>query len=83
MGERCLGRHTARDDVGWRRGLGDPAFAGSARVFGTTRDNHPELRGDDVQPFADIFADDMALGSAGAGELGFNGNPAIFNGAQP
>ena len=72
MGQGSLGRHAACDEVGWCRSLGDPAFAGSARVFGATGDDHPELGGNDIQPFADIFADDMALGSAGAGELGFN-----------
>ncbi|WP_425348406.1 hypothetical protein [Sulfitobacter pontiacus] len=34
--------------------------------------DHPELRGDDIQSFADSFPDDMTLGSAGAGALGFN-----------
>ena len=72
MGQSGLGRHAACDDVGWRRSLGDPAFAGSARVFGATGYDHPELRGDDIQPFTDILADDMTLSPAGAGEVRFN-----------
>ena len=44
--------------------MGNPAFAGPTGVFGTMGDNHPELGGDDVQPFTDIFANDMALSPA-------------------
>ena len=54
--------------------LGNPAFTGSAGVFGPPGDDHPELGGDDVQPFADIFANDMARGSATTGQLGFDGH---------
>lgn len=68
MGQRGLGRHAASDDVGRCRGLGDPALARPAGIFGATGNDHPELRRDNVQPFADILANDVTLGPTGAGE---------------
>lgn len=70
--QRGLGWHAARNDMRWRRSLGDPAFAGPASVFGAPGDNHAELDRNDIQPLADILTNHMALSPAGAGELRLN-----------
>lgn len=67
MGERCLGWHTACDNVRGSWGLDDSALTGPAGVFWPPCNDHPELGRDDVKPFADILTDGMTLGSAGAG----------------
>ena len=69
MRQRGLGWHAACDDMGWRRGLGDPAFTRPAGVFGATRDDHAELGRNDIKPFADILADHMTFGPTGAGDV--------------
>ena len=52
--------------------LGDPTLTRSAGVFGATGDDHTELGGDDVQPFADILANHMTLGPTGAIDIRFD-----------
>ncbi len=48
-------------DAGRRRRLENTAFAGPAAVFWTAGDNHPELGRDHVEPFGDVFTDDVHL----------------------
>ena len=54
--QKRLGRNAALDDVrrGW--GLNDPVGILEG-VFGSARDDHPELRRDHVEPFGHIFPD--------------------------
>lgn len=59
MGDGRFRRQAALDQP--RRGgcLHDGFFAGPARIFGTARDQHPELGRHDVEPFAHVLADPM------------------------
>jgi hypothetical protein len=48
--------------------LDDAALAGAAGVFRPAHHQHPELRGNDVEPFADVLADPVQRAfAAGAG----------------
>jgi hypothetical protein len=68
VGDRRIGRQAALDQPRRRRRLEDDVLAGAASVFGPAHHQHPELRGNDVEPFADVLADpvERAL-AAGAG----------------
>lgn len=55
-GQQRGGGQAAVDDRGGHRGSGD-RFAGAAGVLRTDVADDPELGGDDVQLFADLFAD--------------------------
>ena len=59
VGDHRLGRQPALDQSLRRRCLHDGTFAGSASVFGPDRDDHSELRRDDVEPLGLLLADDM------------------------
>ena len=41
------------------------AFAFAAGIARTAGDDHAELRGNDIQPLTELFADDVALMAAG------------------
>ena len=59
MGNHRFGRQSALDQPFGCRGLRHPIRAGPAGIFGTMRDNHPELRRDDVEAFGRLLADHM------------------------
>lgn len=59
VGHHRLGRQPALDQPFGRRRLNHRLLAGAAGIFGTVRDNHPELRRNDVQPLRRLFADHM------------------------
>ena len=72
MGHHPLGRQTARDQPGRRRGLHHPVLAGAAGVFRPAGDEHPVLCRDYVEPRRAVFANhlhDPAAACAG-GRLG-------------
>jgi hypothetical protein len=59
VGHHRLGRQPALDQPFGRRRHNHRLLAGAAGIFGTVRDNHPELRRNDVQPLRGLFADHM------------------------
>ncbi len=63
-GHHRLGRQAALDQPLGRRRLNHGLLAGAARIFGSVRHQHPELRRDHVQPLGDIGADRMHRRSA-------------------
>ena len=66
---RCLSRHAAFDQARFCGRLDDASLAGPARILGSACDKHAELGGHDIQPFADVFADDVALSATAAGHI--------------
>ncbi len=73
MRHRGLCRHAAGDQVRGCRGLDDAALTGSAGILRPPCDDHPELRGDNVQPLADVLADHVPLAATVAQRgLGFD-----------
>jgi hypothetical protein len=69
MGDHRFGRQPALDQPLRRGRLHHAIRAGPARIFGTMRHDHPELRRDDVEPPGRILADDVHRGAA-AGTAG-------------
>ncbi len=59
MRHRRFGRQAALDQPRRRGRLHDDVLASAASIFGSTHDQHPELRRHDVELFADILADPM------------------------
>lgn len=57
------------DQPRWCRGLHDAILACAASVFRPDRDQHPELRRHDIQPFALVFADPVQRALAAAAGL--------------
>lgn len=55
-GQKPLGRDAARDQAGGRGRLDDVLAASLAGISGTTRHDHPELRRDDIEAFAEVLA---------------------------
>jgi hypothetical protein len=64
LGDRGLGRQAALDQPRWRRGLHDTVLASPAGIFGSTGDQHPQLRRHHVQPLALVLADLVQLAMA-------------------
>lgn len=58
-GDHRLGRQPALDQPFGRARLHHRLLTGAARIFGTVRHNHPELRRDHVEPLRSLFADHM------------------------
>ena len=54
---RRLGRQAALDETRRRRRLDDDILASAASVFGSAHDEHPEVRGNDVELLAHVLAD--------------------------
>jgi hypothetical protein len=63
-GQKPLRGDAALDQAGGRGRLDDALAAGRARPIGAARDDHAELRRDDVEAFADVFPDLYARTSA-------------------
>jgi hypothetical protein len=57
LGDGGFGRQSAIDQPGRGRRLHDTVLASTAGVFGTSGDEDPELRRDQVQPLASILSD--------------------------
>ena len=58
-GDHRLGRQPALDQPFGRARLHHRLLTGAARIFGTVRHDHPELRRDHVEPLRGLFADHM------------------------
>jgi hypothetical protein len=56
LGNGGFRRQPTLDQPRWRRGLHDAILACAASVFRPDRDQHPEPRRHDIQPFALVFA---------------------------
>lgn len=70
MGRGGVARQVTRNDMRWRLSLSDPALMRPAGLFGRRVTIPRNRAGHDIQPFADILADDMTLSSASAGPPG-------------
>jgi hypothetical protein len=57
MGDHRLGWNAAFDQPRRRRHLHDPVRARPADEFRAVRHDHPELRGDHIEPLGGVFAD--------------------------
>ena len=57
MGDGCLGRQAAHDQVERRWRLGHPVGAGPAGIFRADGDNDAQLGWHDIQPFRAVLAD--------------------------
>ena len=62
-----LSRYAAWDQARWCRRLHHTIGAGPAGIFRAARDNHTELRRNDVEAFADVLTDHMPFSAAAAG----------------
>jgi hypothetical protein len=78
MGQQRLCGQPALDQGGHRPGLTDAGAALRAGVARADRDDHPELRGRDVEPFGTVFADPHHLpATTGAGQIGRRDHPLL------
>ncbi|GHA85154.1 hypothetical protein GCM10009069_05340 [Algimonas arctica] len=66
MGERRVRRETTGYNMRFCWRLCDADFARPADIAGTARDQNVEVCGDHIQTLADILADYLAIGPAGA-----------------
>ncbi|MGY3533220.1 hypothetical protein ACVILK_003195 [Bradyrhizobium embrapense] len=77
MGDHRLGRQSTLDQPLWRRCLNHAIRAGPAGIFGTMRDDHAELRRNDVEPLRRLLADHMHWRAAARAVDIFRGNRHI------
>ena len=68
MRQQPFCRQGALDQAGGRRCLGDPFLAGPAGILRPHGDDHPKLRGNDVEPLGAIFADANHLAATARAE---------------
>ena len=68
-GDSCFCWHAALDQARLCRCLHNARLARPTCVLRAACDDDPELRGHDVQPFADVFANDVTLGATAAGDV--------------
>jgi hypothetical protein len=66
-GDRGLGWHATFDQTWFGWCLDHASLAGPTCILGATGHQNAELRGHDVQTFADIFTNDVALSAAATG----------------
>ncbi len=71
-GDGCFGWHTAFDQARLCGCLGNPGLTRPASILGTAGYKDTELGRYDVQPFTDIFADDVAFVSTATGDVRCN-----------
>ena len=68
MRQQPFCRQGALDQAGGRRCLGDPFLAGPAGILRPHGDDHPKLRGNDVEPLGAVFADANHLAATARAE---------------
>lgn len=71
-GDCRLGWHAAFDQAQFGGCLHDASCAGPAGILWTAGHDDTELCRHDIQPFADVFADDVTFRAAAAGDIGCN-----------
>ncbi len=61
LGDGCFGRNTAFDQPGGSRSLNHDILAGPTGILRAAHDQHTEPGGDNVELFADVFANSTPL----------------------
>ena len=69
-GDCRLGWHAAIDQARLGGCLHNPCLAEPTGILGTTCDDQTELCGHDIQPFADVFVDDVTFRTTATGYIG-------------
>ena len=64
LGDGCFGRNTAFDQPGGSRSLNHDILAGPTGILRAAHDQHTEPGGDNVELFADVFANPMQIMAA-------------------
>jgi hypothetical protein len=64
IGDKRLRRQAAFNQAVWRWRLHDPVGATAAGIFGSSRDDHAQLRRDPVETLGGLLADDVKCAAA-------------------